>query len=100
MESRQIWFAVVGVKPLKGNEIIKGNKGAHVNVACVADSEENFRKKIKENFEYHKCKIFEICDITTDKNILVVNKSNSENIRLLNEIKEGYEFAWGTFYTF
>jgi len=100
MNTEKIWFAIVGIKPLKGNEIISDANGAHVNVACISDTKANFKRNLKENFKYHKFEVFEILDIETEENMKIINKENSEKIKLLNEIKEGYRFAWGTFYTY
>lgn len=100
MRTKKIWFAIVGIKPLKGNKIISNSNGAHVNVACISDTKTNFKRKLQEIFKYHKCEIFQILDIETEDNLTIINKNNSEKIILMNEINEGYQFAWGTFYTF
>ena len=100
MKTEKVWFAVVGIKPLKGNTTISDASGAHVNVACISDTKANFKNKLQENFEYYKFEIFEILDIETEENLTINNKNNSGKIKLLYEIKEGYRFAWGTFYTF
>lgn len=46
MHSDKIWFAIVGIKPLKGNKIISSAKGAHVNVACISDTEEILKQNL------------------------------------------------------
>lgn len=44
--------------------------------------------------------MYEISDIETEETLTIINKKNAEKIKLLKEIKEGYKFAWGTFYTY
>jgi len=100
MNNQKIWFALVGVKPTKGNDIIPNSAGAYANVACVSQSEDEFKNKLQENFKHHKFKIFEIEEIETEETMDIDDEENSEKILLLNEIKEGYQFAWGTFHLF
>lgn len=97
-KTEKIWFALVGLQPLKGNEIVPEAKSAYVNVACVANGQESLTKKLHENFTYHKFKIIEITDIETEENITIDDKKTSAKIKLLKEIKEGNKFAWGKFF--
>ena len=97
-DKENIWFAIVGVKPLAGNEIVPQAIAAHVNVALVAKNKTTLKKTLKENFLYHKFEIFEINDIETEDTLTIENGKTSEKLKLLKEIKEGYRFAWGTFF--
>jgi hypothetical protein len=96
--NEKVWFALVGVRPLEGNELITDAKGAYVNVACLSEDESRFKKKLYENFEYYKFQIFDIDDIETEETLDIEN--DSVRSELLNEIKEGYGFSWGTFHSF
>lgn len=96
----KIWFALVRVKPLKGNEFLPDSKGAYVNVAYACDNEVNLKSELAEVFKYHKFKVTEINDIETVDTLIVDNPSNAEKVKLLNEINEGFKFAWGTFHAF
>jgi len=100
VKKEPVWFAIVGVRPLAGNDIIPEAKGAHVNIACVSENEESLKATLMENFDHYKFKVFEITDIETENNLSIDNPNNSEKIKLLKEIKEGYRFALGTFFTF
>lgn len=99
MGDELVWFALVKVKPLKGNEILPKVKGAYVNVACISENEQTFKVTIEQIFKSHLFKVISIEDIENKQN-LVVETDTSEYVRLLNEINEGYEFAWGTFHSF
>ncbi len=74
MKVEKIWFAIVGIKPLKGNEIISNANGAYVNVACLSDTKTNFKTKLQENFKHHKFEIFEILDIETEGILVLLIK--------------------------
>lgn len=95
-----IWFALVGVKVIEGNEYITDADGAYVNVACLAEDETGFITKLHKNFEHNKFKVFSIDEIETERTLIIDNEDNAEKLELLDEIKEGYSFAWGTFHTF
>ena len=97
-DKENIWFAIVGVKPLAGNEIIPKAIAAHVNVALVSKNKTTFKKTLKENFHHHKFEILEILDIETEDTLTIENSKTSEKLKLLKEIKEGYRFAGGTFF--
>ncbi|TKC05250.1 hypothetical protein [Pedobacter frigoris] len=97
--NKKIWLALVEVIPLEGNEFITSD-GAYVNVACLAESKSQFKSELHSNFERNKFKVLDIDDIETEKSLIVTNAENAERLRLIDEINEGYEFAWGTFYTF
>ncbi|WP_129717406.1 hypothetical protein [Pedobacter sp. SYP-B3415] len=99
MSSEKIWLALVGIRPLSGNEYFN-NAGAYVNVACLAESQSAFTSKLRFNFEYHNFKVFDIDDIETEETLIIHNDENAEKLRLIGEIKQGYKFAWGTFHTF
>lgn len=100
MNIDKVWFALVGIKPLKKNEILPNVKGAYINVACISENERNLKKDLKEIFKHHKFDITDIDEIETEDNLVIDNPDNAEKIQLLNEIKEGYKFAWGTFHSF
>lgn len=100
MSIEKIWFALVGIKPLKGNEILPKGKGAYVNVACVSENEGSLKDELKEIFKHHLFTVTDIDEIETEDTFVIDNPYNAEKIKLLNEIKEGYKFAWGTFHTF
>jgi len=100
MVNNRIWFALVGVRPMENNDYIPDADGAYVDVACVATTEDEFISKLKKNFEHNRFEVFEIEDIETEDTLNVVNEENAEKITLMLEIKEGYNFAWGTFHTF
>ena len=84
----------------EAQRIFVQSKGAYVNVACVSENEITFKKEVSDIFMHHRFKVFEIDEIETEENLAIDNPSNAEKITLLNEIKEGYSFAWGTFHTF
>jgi len=100
MMTDKIWFALVGIKPLKGNEILPKAKGAYVNIACVSKNEESLKEELKEIFKHHLFSITDIDEIETENTLIIDNPNNAEKVQLLNEIKEGYKFAWGTFHAF
>lgn len=98
--NNKIWLALVGVKVQEGNEYIKDADGAYVNVACLSENEDEFITKLHKNLEHNKFKIFEINDVETEETLTINNEDNAEKLTLIDEIKEGYSFAWGTFHTF
>jgi hypothetical protein len=100
MATEKIWLALVGVKPLKGNEILPKVKGAYVNVACISTNEENFKNDLAEIFNQYRFALTDIDEIETEDNMVIANPKNAEKLQLLSEIKEGYKFAWGAFHTF
>jgi hypothetical protein len=100
MSNKKIWFALVGVKLMEGNEYLTDADGAYVNAACLSENESEFIAKLHENFEHNKFKIFEIDDIETEETLSIDNEDNAEKLALMDEINEGYSFAWGTFHTF
>jgi len=95
----KIWLAIVKVSPLKGNEFLASVK-AYVNVACIAADEEQFVGKLHSYFKLHKFEIHEIDDVLTESSLGFAYEKTEERINLINEINEGYEFAWGTFHVF
>lgn len=100
MENGKIWFALVKVRPLQGNEILPKVKGAYVNIACISESEQTLREDIIEFFKYYLFKVITIEDIENEQSLIIENANKAEKTQLLNEINEGYQFAWGTFHTF
>ncbi len=100
MSTDKIWFALVGIKPLQKNEILPKAKGAYVNVACISENEGSLKEDLKEIFKHHKFSITDIDEIETEDNLSIDNSDNAEKFKLLNEIKEGYKFDWGTFHSF
>jgi hypothetical protein len=100
MNNKKIWLAVVGVTPLTGNEILPDVRGAYVNVACMCDDEKEFKEILNQVFFHHRFKVIEIDDIETEDGIVIHNPKNAEKITLIKEIKEGYQFSWGTFHAF
>jgi hypothetical protein len=100
MTKEIIWFALVGIKPLKGNKILPKVKGAYVNVACISANEENFKNDLAEIFKQYRFVLTDIGEIETEDNMVIDNPKNAEKLQLITEIKEGYKFAWGAFHTF
>jgi len=85
---------------LSGNEILPDVKGAYVNVACVSENEKEFKLKLSDIFKHHSFEIFEIDEIETEDDLKIDNPDNAEKLSLIDEIREGYQFAWGTFHVF
>jgi hypothetical protein len=54
MKKQAIWFALVGVVPLEGNELITDVSGAYVNVVALSTDEVDFTYKSYEVFAHHK----------------------------------------------
>jgi len=97
--SKKIWLAIVKVTPLLGNEFLNSG-GAYVNVACLAEGRKQFVSMLHSYFELNRFEVQDVDDIETEGTLVVTDKETAEKIKLINEIKEGYEFAWGTFHTF
>lgn len=96
-----IWFGLVGIKALKGNNILEGVLGAYTNVACRATSKEDFISKINHWFKEKDFEVFEIDDIEHIDNLTIGDPESSEKLDLLNNIvKYGYDCSWGTYHTF
>lgn len=99
MTKEKIWLALVGVKRLDGNKYID-TAGAYVSVAGLAGDEAEFISKLNFNFKHNKFEVFEIEDIETENSLTTENTENAEKLKLIDELKEGYKFAWGIFHTF
>lgn len=89
-----VWFALVNVEPLSGNEFLPIYEGAYVNVAALANDKENFLTIIANQFDYYKFKVIKIEDVMNRKDI---KKLNNERLKLNQILSQDYEFAWGTF---
>jgi hypothetical protein len=100
MKNNITWFAVVGVRVLANNELIHDANGAYVNIACVADDRDELLVRLCEIFKHNRFEVFDIDDIETEESLNIREGWNPEKMELLNEIKEGYLFAWGTFHSF
>ena len=83
MSTEKIWFALVGIKPLKGNEILPEVKGAYVNVACVSENEGSLKGQLKEIFKSHLFVVTDIEEIETEDNIVIDNLENAESSNYL-----------------
>jgi hypothetical protein len=92
----KIWYAMVQVIPINGNNQLDSAKGAFVNVAYKAGSKQEFLGLIKDTFLRQNFMVKEIDDVgmLTDN-----NADNPEKISLLNDMQD-YDYSWGDFHTY
>ena len=55
-----IWFALVEIRALKGNDSLEGALGAFVNVAYKATSVNDLIERIKLSFKENNFEVYEI----------------------------------------
>ncbi|MGZ3756024.1 MAG: hypothetical protein ACXVAY_20030 [Mucilaginibacter sp.] len=97
---KNIWFALVEVTAENGNTDLGDAMGAFVNVAYQAFNKEDFLTIVEESFKSFDFKVIQVKTIERGDNLLITNPDNAEKLILLNRIKDGDEFAWGTFHTY
>jgi len=96
----KIWFALVEIKPLYNNTILKDVSGAFLNVAYKAETKDELIIQINKTFKENKFMICEIDNIETVDKMEIDNPDNAEKLVLLNDIEEGYDFSWGVYHTY
>lgn len=96
----KVWFALVEIKPLNNNTILKDVSGAFLNVAYKASTKDEFIIQIENSFKKNDFMVCEIDEIETFENMEIHNPDNAEKLVLLNDIEEGYDFSWGVYHTY
>lgn len=97
---KEVWIALVGVKPQPANDLLEGAKGAFVNILAFVSSETEYVESIKRVLEAMNFDVFQIENIEPIKirqSRVVVEKYLCE---LADQVENTGEAAFGTFHTF
>ena len=68
MNTNDIWFGLVEIKPINENTNLGGALGAYVNVAYKANSENEFIEKIRWSFYENDYDVLKIDDVENETN--------------------------------
>lgn len=88
------------VKPVNGNNDLGEAVGAYVNVAYPAIDKKDFLNIAKESLTSFDFQVVAIEDVEREDSLSIDNAGNAEKLELLKRVKNGDEFAWGTFHTY
>lgn len=95
----KIWFALVGLKTLKGNEMIPEHKGAYTRIACKLSDKKELQPFLNDIFKYYHFEVIDITDIQAEETLNLEDQENKITQELISEINKGRKFAWSTFHT-
>jgi hypothetical protein len=98
--NKNVWFGLVTLEPINGNADLGNAIGAVVNVAYRAFDIDDFLIVVAQSFKSFDFKVIEIEDIENEDNLFIKNPDNAEKLKLLKQILDGDDFAWGTFHTY
>ncbi len=101
INKNNIWFALVNVEVINGNNDLDDSEGAYVNVACVAENEKTFTSKVLEHFTKYDFQVLEIENIERFSIMNIRNHKTSEKLDLIKELEiSKQDIVWGTFHTY
>ncbi|WP_338762280.1 hypothetical protein WAF17_17300 [Bernardetia sp. ABR2-2B] len=101
IDKNNIWFALVNVEVINGNNDLDDSEGAYVNIACIAENEKTFTSKVLEYFTKNDFQVLEIENIERFSIMNIRNRKTLEKLDLIQELEtSSQEVVWGTFHTY
>ena len=100
LRGEQVWIGLVGVTPKPKNTLLKGARGAYVNVVAWVASASKYRAEVKRALEKHNFKLERIKDVEPLAKRLRDYKVPRGILRLAEKARKDKGIYFGEFYVY